>query len=88
MVYFEKIRPETVIYGVLIIGAAWWLTKKGSELSDKYNPLDSDNKVNQAAQAGAFTDTLKYSNPILAAVDAALEVARKEYEIFKGAILN
>lgn len=88
MVYFEKIRPETVIYGVLIIAAAWWLTKRGSELSDKYNPLDADNTVNKAAQAGVFTDTLKYSNPILAAVDAALNVARKEYDFLKGVIIN
>jgi len=88
MKYFDKIKPETVIYGVAIIGLAWWLSGKISKASDTYNPFDADNKVNQAAKAGVFDDALTYSNPILAAVEAARNVAKAEYEYLKGVIFN
>lgn len=88
MIKVDKIQPETIIYGVLIIAAAWWLTKTISEASDKYNPFDDENIINRTYESGVYGEVLKNSNPILAAVDIALEVARKEYEILKGAVLN
>lgn len=88
MIKVDKIQPETIIYGVLIIAAAWWLTKTVSAASDKFNPLDKDNIINKTYESGVYGEVLKNSNPILAAVDIALAVARKEYEILKGAVLN
>ena len=66
MRYVEKIKPETIVYGVVIIVAAVWVSRKVGEVSDKYNPFDSDNKVYKAAEAGYFGKVLEYSNPILA----------------------
>jgi len=87
----DKLKPETVIYGVLAIALFFWVTKKTgqaveyvSELSDTYNPLDSDNKVNQAVQSGVLTDVLRYSNPVLAVFDLAVATAKKEYEFLKN----
>lgn len=88
MIKIDKIQPETIIYGVLIIAAAWWLAKTASAASDKYNPLDKDNIINKTYESGVYGDVIKNSNPILAAVEIGLAVAKKEYEILKGAILN
>lgn len=81
---FERINTEHVIIAVAVIYIIYRIKNTVSGLSDKYNPLDSDNAVNKAVTntvkiVGANQEKLKLINPVLAMIYAGKTVAISEW---------